>query len=146
MKIINKNATFNYQVKDPFEAGVKLLGAEVKAIRGGHVDLGNSYVRIKNGEAYLINARIFPYSFARPEAYDETRSRKLLLHKKELISLKSKLDGEKLTVVPLSMYTSHGLIKIELALAKSKKKFDKKESIKRKDINRHIEQELKRHS
>jgi SsrA-binding protein len=144
MKIINRKASFDYQLQDKFEAGINLLGAEVKAVREGHADLAGSFVRIMGSEAYLINARIFPYEHARPETYDTKRTRKLLLHKKEIISLKGKMDGANLTVVPISMYTTHGLIKVELALGKSKKKFEKKESIKKKDINRHIEEELRR--
>jgi SsrA-binding protein len=143
MKISNKNVSFNYQLQDHFEAGINLLGAEVKAVRGGHADLTGSFVRITGSEAYLMNANIFPYAFARPETYDGRRTRKLLLHKKEIISLKSKMDGAKLTLVPVSMYTTHGLIKVELALAKSKKKFDKKEAIKKKAIQRDIDQAIK---
>jgi SsrA-binding protein len=144
MKIINRKASFDYQLSDHFEAGINLLGAEVKAVREGHVDLTGSFVKIIGNEAYLINANIFPYQYARPETYDERRTRKLLLHKKEIITLKSKMEASRLTVVPVSMYTSHGLIKVELALAKSKKQFEKRESIKKKDINRQIKEELKR--
>ena len=144
MKIINRKAPFDYQLFDRFEAGVNLFGAEVKAVREGHVDLAGSFVRILGAQAYLVNANIFPYEYARPETYDERRTRKLLLHKKEIVSLKSKMDGSSLTVVPVSVYTTHGLIKVELALAKSKKKFDKKEAIKRRDIDRGIAEELKR--
>lgn len=144
MKITNRKAHFDYQLFDHFEAGINLVGAEVKAVREGHVDLTASFVRIIGAEAYLVNADIFPYEYARPETYDNRRTRKLLLHKKEIISLKSKMDGANLTVVPISMYTTHRLIKVELALAKSKKKFEKREDIKRRDINRDIEEELKR--
>lgn len=146
MKITNRKAHFDYQLLDHFEAGINLFGAEVKAVREGHVDLAGSFVRILGSEAYLVNANIFPYEYARPETYDPRRTRKLLLHKKEIISLKSKMDGANLTVVPVSLYTTHSLIKVELALAKSKKKFDKKEAIKRRDIDRQIEEELKRRS
>lgn len=143
MKIINRNVSFNYQLQDHFEAGINLLGAEVKAVRDGKVDLTGSFVRIVGSEAYLVNANIFPYEYARPETYDGRRTRKLLLHKKEIISLKSKMDGAKLTTVPVSVYTSHGLIKVQLALAKSKKKYDKKEAIKKKTIEREIDQAIK---
>ncbi|HSX08776.1 MAG TPA: SsrA-binding protein SmpB [Candidatus Saccharimonadales bacterium] len=143
MKIINKKATFDYQLLEKFEAGINLVGAEVKAVREGHVDLSGSFVRIIGGQAQLVNAKIFPYQHARPETYNTTRTRKLLLHKKEIISLKGKMDGANLTIVPISMYTTHGLIKVELSTAKSKKKFDKKEAIKRQDIDRDIEREIK---
>lgn len=144
MKITNRKASFDYQLLDKFEAGINLLGAEVKAVRIGHVDLTGSFARIIGSEAYLVNANIFPYEHARPETYEPRRTRKLLLHKKEIISLKGKMDGANLTIVPVSMYTTHGLIKVELALAKSKKKFEKREAIKKRDINREIEEELKR--
>lgn len=142
MKIINRRARFDYQIQDRFEAGINLLGPEVKAVRLGQVDLAGSHVKIVGSEAYLINAKIYPYRYANLEDYDERRTRKLLLHKKEIIFLKSKLEGSGLSLVPLSIYTSHGLIKVELALGKGKKKFQKKESIKKRDIRRDIEREL----
>jgi SsrA-binding protein len=143
MKITNKRAFFDYELKDRFEAGINLYGAEVKAIRMGHADLTGSHARILGSEAYLINAKILPYKYARPEGYNETRSRKLLLHKKEIISLKSKLDGEKLSLVPVSLYEKHGYIKVELALGKGKKEYDKRASIKKKDLKRELEIESK---
>ena len=143
MKIINRKATYDYEIKEKLEAGINLLGAEVKAIRLGHADLSGSFIRIINGQACLMNAKIFPYKYARPDQYDPNRTRKLLLHKKQIISIKSKTEGANLTIVPISLYTSGSLIKLEIALAKSKKKFDKKDSIKRKDINREIEQALR---
>lgn len=143
MKIPNKKAFFDYQILEHFEAGITLTGSEVKAIRLGHADLSGSHVRIVGSEAYLINAKVFPYQYARPENYDEKRTRKLLLHKREIISLKSKIDGQNLTIVPISLYTNNRLIKVELALAKGKKKYDKRETIKKKDLTRQIEQEIK---
>lgn len=143
MKITNAKAFYDYEMGDRFEAGINLLGAEVKALRLGHADLTGSYVRIRGNEAYLINARIFPYKYTRPEDYDEKRTRKLLLHKKEIIALKAKVDGMNLTIVPLSLYDKNKLIKVQLALAKGKKKFDKKQAIKRKDMDRDIQETLK---
>ncbi len=143
MKIINRKSPFDYQLLDKFEAGINLYGAEVKAVRSGHVDLSGSFVRIINNQAQLVNAKIFPYAFARVDTFDTTRTRKLLLHKKEIISLKSKMDGANLTVVPVSVYTRHSFIKVELALAKSKKKFDKKEAIKKRTVEREIDQAIK---
>ncbi len=143
MKITNRKASYDYQLFDRFEAGINIQGAEVKAVRAGHVDLAGSFVRISNNQAQLVNAKIFPYAFARVDTFETTRTRKLLLHKKEIISLKSRMDGANLTIVPVSLYTKHGLIKVELALAKSKKKFDKKEAIKNKDIDRDTEREIK---
>ncbi len=142
MKIANKRAFFDYSILEKFEAGINLYGAEVKAVRLGHADLTGSHVRIMGSEAYLINAKIFPYKYSRPENYDEQRTRKLLLHKNEIIALKSKTEGQNLTLVPLSMYTTKTFIKVEIALGKGKKQYDKKESIKKKDIQREVEQEL----
>ncbi|HEX7041707.1 MAG TPA: SsrA-binding protein, partial [Patescibacteria group bacterium] len=105
MRIVNRKAPFEFEIHEKFEAGINLLGAEVKAVKLGHADLSGSHVRIMGSEAYLINSRIFPYKFARPEVYEENRTRKLLLHKAQLISLKSKMDGQNLTLVPISMYT-----------------------------------------
>ena len=141
MKITNKRAFFDYQLLEKFEAGINLYGAEVKAVRLGHADLTGSHVRIMGSEAYLINAKIFPYKYSRPENYDEQRTRKLLLHKKEIIALKSKTEGQNLTLVPVSMYTTKSFIKLEIALGKGKKQYDKKEAIKKKDMQRDIEQE-----
>ncbi|MCL5439168.1 MAG: SsrA-binding protein SmpB [Patescibacteria group bacterium] len=142
MKIVNKRAFFDYEILDRFEAGINLYGSEVKAIRLGHADLTGSHVRIIGSEAYLLNAKIFPYKYAQIENYDEKRTRKLLLHKNEIISLKSKMEGSNLSIVPLSLYDKHHFIKVELALARGKKKYQKKEAIKKRDLQREIEQEL----
>lgn len=142
MKITNKRAFFDYSILERFEAGINLYGTEVKAVRLGHADLTGSHVRIIGSEAYLINAKIFPYKYSRPENYDEQRTRKLLLHKNEIIALKSKTEGQNLTLVPVSLYTTKSFIKLEIALGKGKKQYDKKESIKKKDIQREIEQEM----
>lgn len=142
MKIVNKKAFRDYELLDRFEAGIQLYGSEVKAVRLGHADLSGSFVRISGSEAYLINSKVFPYKYARIENFDEGRTRKLLLHKKEIIALKSKMEGSNLTVVPISLYTKENLIKVELALGKGKKEYQKKEALKRKDVEREIEQEL----
>lgn len=142
MKITNKRAYFDYQIFEKFEAGINLYGAEVKAIRLGHADLTGSFVKIIGSEAYLLNAKIFPYKYASPEGYDERRTRKLLLHKSEIISLKSKIEGSNLALVPLSLYTTKGFIKVEVGVGRGKKKFDKREAIKRKDIQRSVREEL----
>lgn len=142
MKIVNRKAFYDYQLFERFEAGVNLYGSEVKAVKFGKADLNSSFVKIIGSEAYLINAKIYPYEYARPEVYDEKRTRKLLLHKKEIISLKSKTDGANLTIVPLSLYTKGQLIKLELALGKGRKKFEKRQVIKKRDLERELEQEL----
>lgn len=142
MKISNKRAFFDYQLLERIEAGIALNGAEVKAVKGGHADLTGSFVRVIGSEIYLVNAKIFPYKYARPEGYDEKRTRKLLLHKNEIIALKNKTDGANLALVPVSLYNSGGLIKVEIAIGKGKKKYEKKEALKRKDIEREIKREL----
>lgn len=142
MKITNKKAFFNYTLTETFEAGVNLLGHEVKSVRLGKADLTGSFVKIVGNEAFLINAKIFPYQNSQSEGYDERRTRKLLLHKNEIISLKSKTDGANLALVPVSMYLKNGFIKLEVGLGKGKKQYEKRESIKKKDIQRDIEREL----
>ena len=139
MKISNRRAAYDYELMDRLEAGINLYGAEVKAVKLGHADLTGSHVRIVGNEVYLMNAKIFPYQYARPEGYDERRTRKLLLHKKEILGLRSKMEGAGLTIVPISMYTTDGLIKLEIAIAKGKKQYDKKRVKQIKDLEREQE-------
>lgn len=143
MKIINRKATYDYTILDRFEAGIHLLGSEVKSLKGGHASLEGAFVRIIGSEAYLVNAQIFPYIYARPEGYDPKRTRKLLLHKKELTSLKSKLDGANLTLVPLFWYTKGSLVKLEVGVARGKKQYEKREAKKREDMKRELESEFR---
>jgi len=142
MKITNKRAFYDYEILDRLEAGIQLSGSEVKAIRDGHADLSGSFVKIIGSEGYLVNAKVFPYAFARSEGYDEQRSRKLLMHKKELLSLKAKTASGGLTIVPISLYNTGQLIKLEIGVAKGKKQYQKKEAKKRKDIEKDIAREL----
>ena len=143
MKTVNKNALFEYTILERFEAGIKLIGAEVKSIKTGHVSLTGSFVRIIGGQAFLVNANIPQYTFARIENYDQRRSRKLLLSKRELISLQGKIEGANLTLVPLSLYLKHGLIKIEVGLARGKKQYEKREVIKKRDERRELERDFR---
>jgi len=139
VKVINRKAHFEYELTDKFEAGINLYGFEVKAVKLGHADLSGSFVKIIGSEAYIVNSKIFPYKFAQSEGYEEGRTRKLLLHKKEIVGLKSKADGEGLAIVPISIYTTaKGLIKVELALGKGKKKWDKREAIKKREIRKSL--------
>lgn len=142
MKIVNKRAYHDYELTDRIEAGVNLMGGEVKAVKFGHADLTGSHVRIIGSEAYLVNAKIFAYKYSRPEGYDEARTRKLLLHKQEIISLKSRAEGQKMTLVPVSLYDKKGFIKLEIALGKGKREFEKREVKKKKDLEREAEQEF----
>lgn len=143
MRIINRRARHDYQVLDSFEAGIALSGAEVKSVKQGRGDLASSFVRIKDGEAWLVGANIPRYGPAAGQDYDPLRTRKLLLHKKELVSLGAKVRQQRLTLVPLSLYTKGRLIKARIALAKGKKKYEKREAKRRKDIDREIERTLK---
>ena len=138
MKITNKRVFHDFQILETYEAGINLIGAEVKSVKGGKMSLVGSFVKIIGSEIYLVNAEIFPYPFARPEGYDPRRTRKLLLHKKEIISLKTKLAGAKLTIIPLECYNSHGLVKFKIGLAKGKREFEKREKIRRRDIERDV--------
>lgn len=141
MKITNKKAYFNYQITESFEAGIALFGFEVKSIRLGKADLTGSFVRIIGNEAFLVNGKIFPYQQTH-EGYDERRTRKLLLHRNEITSLKSKIEGANLSLVPVSLYFKNGFVKLEVGLGKGKKQYQKKESIKKKDLERDLEREL----
>lgn len=145
MRIINRKASYDYTTIDRIETGISLLGSEVKSLRLGHGKLEGAYVKIANGEVYLINAQIMPYSYARPPVggYDPKRTRKLLLHKQEVISLQSKLDSAKLTLIPLSWYTKGPQIKLEIGLARGKKEYEKREKKKREDQKRELEQDFR---
>lgn len=138
MKILNRKAQFDYEIKDTVEAGIMLTGAEVKAVRAKKVDFLGSYVKPINNEMFLINLHIGVEGEA-----DTRKTRKLLLNKKEILGLQSKIMEKKLTLIPVSLYTSGRLIKLELALAKGKREHEKRASIKQKDIDRDIEEELK---
>ncbi len=143
MRIVNKKALHNYHILEHLEAGIVLSGAEVKSIRAGRIDLGESYVRILNGEAFLINANIPRYNQAADREYDATKSRKLLLHKTQISSLIGKTSGTNSTLVPVSLYEKNNRFKVEIGLVKSKKEFDKRKVIKERDHQRRIEQELR---
>lgn len=143
MKIFNKKATYEYTILERIEAGVNLTGAEVKSIKGGRATLDGAFVRIIGSEAYLVNAQIFPYMYARPEGYEPKRTRKLLLHKAELIKLKSKIEGANLTLIPLSWYTKGPLVKLEVALARGKKQYEKREVKRKEDQRRDLEREFR---
>lgn len=141
MRMVNKRARFEYElVGEGVEAGISLKGVEAKSIRENRGDISRSSVRILNGEAYLINANIPATGI---QKYDPTRTRKLLLHKREILSILTKAKQQKLQIVPVRMYNKGRLIKVYLELGKSKRKFEKKETIKLRDVQRDIETELK---
>jgi SsrA-binding protein len=135
----NKKAWHNYSIEDKYEAGIVLQGTEVKSLRDGRANLGDSYGKIKNGEIFLIDAHISPYSFGNRLNHDPLRPRKLLLHKKEIRRLIGKVQERGFTLIPLRLYFSDGKAKVELGLAKGKKLFDKRETLKRKTMERDME-------
>lgn len=142
-KIVNKKAFYDYEILQTYETGLVLSGAEVKSIKGGRISLDGSFVRIIGSEIYLVNAQIYPYPYARPEGYDPKRTRKILMHKKEIISLKTKMATTALTLIPLECYNNKRFIKLKIGLAKGKKEYQKREKIKRQDIARETERELR---
>jgi SsrA-binding protein len=138
--IRNKKAFFDYEHLETFEAGLVLTGDEVKAVKMHLMNLEGSYVRIKDGEAWLVGTSIarYPKAAFPQQAYDATRSRKLLLTKKELRELNTKLATRGLTVVPCFVYSTRRLVKIRIALARGKRKFDKRETIKKREFQRRL--------
>lgn len=139
MKVVNRRAFYDYQILEKIEAGIVLTGPEVKSVRLGQIHLEEAFCQIKDGEVWLFNAHIHPYKFAREEDVDPRRPRKLLLHKKQILKLNQQLGSKGLTIIPLSCYTRHGKIKLEIALAKGKKKYEKKEAIKKRELEREIQ-------
>ena len=136
----NKKAYFDYNLFDSYEAGICLLGTEIKSIRKGQINLKDSYIKITdNLEVYLINCHISPYEFGNIYNHDAKRDRKLLLNKKEILKILNKVKQEQYTIVPTKMFFSGRWAKLEIALAKGKKLYDKRESIKKKDIQRDIQ-------
>lgn len=146
MKILaeNKRAYFDYQILEKFEAGLVLIGQEVKSIKTGHISLKGAYVVIKDTEAHLINAFVPPYQPKNaPKDYEPARSRKLLLRKSELKTLIGKAHRKGLTLIPLRVYTKRGKIKLEFAIAKGRKKVDKRELIKKREVEREIRRTIR---
>lgn len=144
MEIVNRKAKYNYQIFDTVEAGIVLTGTEIKSLRLGKGNIRDSYVRVKNGEMYIINMHISGYENGNVFNHDETRERKLLLHKKEILKFRDKIKLEGYTIVPLKVYLVKGRAKILIGLAKGKKNYDKREDIKKRDIERNIRSRLKK--
>ncbi len=140
----NKKAHFNYEILEKIEAGLSLKGTEVKSIRNKNVSIGESYAQIKDDEAFLYNLHISPYEQGNRENHEPKRVRKLLLHKREIKKLFVKIQLKRLSLVPLSIYISKGKIKMELGIARGKRLADKRESMKKKTIEREISQAIKK--
>jgi len=142
--VTNKKAYFDYEILEKFEAGIVLLGMEVKSLKMGKASIVGAYIIIKQREAFLLNATISPYQPRNTSSdYQPQRTRKLLLKTKEIDYLSAKTKQQRLTLIPLKVYNKNGLIKTEIALVKGKKKFDKRETIKKREEKRKIEQARK---
>jgi SsrA-binding protein len=141
----NKKAYFNYELLETFEAGISLLGSEVKSIREGRISLKESYAEVKGGEVFLLHCHISPYEAANRFNHEPRRERKLLLHKKEIKRLTGKIKEKGLTLVPTKvLINAKGKVKVEISLAKGKRTYQKKEVIKERDIQREVRTELKK--
>jgi SsrA-binding protein len=139
----NRKAFFNYEILDRAEAGISLVGSEVKSVRDGGLNFRDSYVEFRGGELFLIGCYIGPYSHSNVQNHPEDRVRKLLLHKREILKLGGKVTEKGLTLVPLKAYFKNGRVKVEIGLARGKRSHDKRESIKRKDIERDTRQAVR---
>lgn len=143
IEILNRQAKFNYEILETFEAGIVLTGTEIKSLRNGNANIKDSYANIKNEEIFLLNMHISHYEEGNIFNHEETRTRKLLLHKKEILKLKNKIDLNGYTIVPLKIYFVKNKAKVLIGLAKGKKTYDKREDIKKRDIDREIRKEFK---
>ena len=146
MKIIQKNkkAFFDYRIKETFEAGIALLGHEVKSVKGGNISLKGSFVTVNQGEVWLLNASISLYEHAKDKNYDPHRTRKLLLHRKEIERLIGKVQEKGITLIPLKIYLKKGRVKVEVGLGEGKKKYDKRQVIKEREDKRKMERAVRK--
>ena len=142
MEILNRKARYDYEISDTYEVGIVLTGNEIKSVRKGSVNLKDSYIIIRNNEAYILNMHITNYDKAVFKE-EETRTRKLLLHKDEILKINDKISIKGFTLVPLRLYFKNGKAKLEIGVAKGKHTYDKKESIKERDIKRDTDKALK---
>ena len=140
----NRKASYEYQIEDRFEAGLVLLGTEIKSIRAGRVNLREGYVQPRGDELWLVNAHIAPYDPAGRRGHDPLRPRKLLLHRGEIDRLIGRVQERGYTIVPLRMYLKDGRAKLEIALARGKRKYDKREAIAKRDLDREIHRDWKK--
>jgi SsrA-binding protein len=140
----NRRARYNYEILETYEAGIQLTGSEVKSLRGGRASLSESYARIDNGEAWLEGTHIPPYEQGVKRGYDPIRPRKLLLHKREIDRLFSQVREQGLALVPIRIYFSHGLAKLELGLGKGKREYEKRQLVAKRESEREMEQASKR--
>lgn len=142
----NRRARHDYEVEETFEAGLSLLGSEVKSLRGGRADLKDGYGIVEGSQAWLIGVRISPYQFAWEGGHDPERARKLLLHRGEIERIRGKLDQKGLTMIPLRLYFKQGRAKVEMGLARGKAAYDKRETIKRRQAEREMQRAIRHRS
>jgi len=139
----NRKAHFNYEVIESYEAGVVLMGTEIKSVRDGKISIGDSYCIARNGEVMMINSHIDEYTFGNRFNHEPKRTRKLLLHKKEILRLIGKTSERGFSIIPLKAYFKRGRLKVEIALCRGKKSFDKKETLKERDLKKKFQKEIK---
>jgi SsrA-binding protein len=142
----NRRARFDYEIVESYEAGLALVGSEVKSLRLGNADLKDSYGAVRDGEAWLYGLRISPYEFAREGGHEPERTRKLLLHRVEIERIASSLAEKGLTLIPVRLYFKNGKVKVELGLAKGKAKYDKRETVKRREADREMQRAIRHRS
>jgi SsrA-binding protein len=140
----NRRATYEFSILEKFEAGIALSGTEVKSLRAGRIQLSDGYVRIENGEAWLMQVNIAPYAHGNRANVDQDRRRKLLLHRREIEYLDSRVRTQGLTMVPLRMYLSHNRVRLEFGLARGKKLWDKRQDVAKRDAQREMERAAER--
>ena len=145
MEIVNRRARFDYIIEDELEAGIVLTGTEIKSVRNGHCHIKDSYGIVRNHEVFLLNMHIDPYKEGNIFNHSETRSRKLLLHKKEIKKIEQAIEMQGLTLVPLKLYFKENKLKVLLGVCRGKKTFDKRETMKERDIQRDTLKNLKRY-
>lgn len=139
----NRKARHDYELLDSFEAGLVLMGSEIKSIRSGHVNLREGFVQVRDGELWLMNTHIAAYEQAGVWGHDPLRPRKLLLHKREIDRIAARVQEKGLTIVPTVIYLTHGLAKVEIALARGKRQYDKRQALRKQDSQRQIERSLR---
>jgi SsrA-binding protein len=145
MKVVaaNRKALHDYIIEDTYEAGIALTGTEIKSVRASRVNLRDGYVQVRNGEAWLLNVHISPYDFGNRENHEPRRERKLLLHRREIRKLQSKVAERGWTIVPLRIYLKEGRAKVEVALARGKRVYDKRQAVAERDMDRDLRRVLK---
>ena len=143
MEITNRKARYDYEIEDTYEAGIVLKGTEIKSIRNGKAQLKDSYAILKNGEVFLLNMHISAYEKGNIFNHEETRTRKLLLHKKEILKIRDRIDQEGYTLIPIKVKIEKNHAKVLLGIARGKKNYDKREAIKKRDVERELRQQNK---